>query len=187
MDLLSVRIGALAGLLWGSLAGCQSEPAKQFREGAEGEPVQAVEQMTLRESEAGHLRWVLAADSALVYGAEENTLLRGVHVDFYNAAGDSITSTLTAREGSVDANTRMLMARGQVVIRSREGHCLETEELRWDPEVGKIVSDRFVRLTKGASVLTGVGIESDPELRAYAIRAEVQGELREEDRIVDEF
>jgi LPS export ABC transporter protein LptC len=150
-------------------------------------PVQVVEQMVLRESEGGRLRWTLIADSALSYGEEEPTLLVGVHVDFYDAAGESIRSVLTARLGEVDARTKTLVARGDVVVRAREGHRLETEELRWDPEIEKVVSDRFVRLVKGESVVTGTGIESDPGLRSYMIRSEVEGQLREEDELLDEF
>jgi len=153
----------------------------------EGLPVQVVEEMVLRETEGGRLRWVLHADSAINYGDEERTLLMGVHVDFYDAEGESIRSVLTAQTGEVDPDTRDLVARGNVVVTGREGHRLETEELRWDPEREKVVSDRFVRLTKGESVVTGMGIESDPGLRRYLIQSEVRGELREEDELIDEL
>jgi LPS export ABC transporter protein LptC len=181
-------VGLAAALLGLFLyaGGCESERNQSIVESPAG-PMQVVEQMTLRESQAGHLRWVLRADSAMVYEENERTLLRGVHVDFYGGERDTIRSTLTAREGEVDMHTRKLIARRDVVIRTAEGHSLETEELHWDPELGKVFSDRFVRLTRGESVLTGMGIESDPELHSYAIRSEVQGEVREEDPILDDF
>ncbi|MFH1143542.1 MAG: LPS export ABC transporter periplasmic protein LptC [Candidatus Eisenbacteria bacterium] len=178
--------GALALCALGGFfaAACEPEPAR-VAEGTASDLVQAVEGMTLRESQEGKLRWVLNADTARVHEKDDLTILLGVQVDFYDAEGESISSTLTAREGQVDARTRGLIARREVVVLSREGHRLETEELRWDPELGKVVSERFVRLTKGGSVLTGIGIETDPELRSYAIRSEVEGHLREEDKVDD--
>ncbi len=183
------RVAAGLALALAALVPCACGPGdhQDLPPRTENAPVQLVEQMILRESEGGRLRWVLLADSAISYGAEERTLLVGVHVDFYDADGESIRSILTARLGEVDPRTRDLVARGNVVVMAREGHRLETEELRWDPRLEKVVSDRFVRLTKGESVITGTGIESDPGLRSYAIRSEVQGELREEDKLLNEF
>jgi LPS export ABC transporter protein LptC len=154
---------------------------------AAGEPTQVVEGMTLRESDAGRLRWVLEADSALAFGQGAPTRLYGMHVDFYNTAGDSIRSTLTAREGEIGDKQEDLIARGRVVVRTALGHTLETEELRWDRAGGKVVSNRFVRLTKGGSVLTGIGIESDPELRSYRILSEIEAGVREGEPILDGF
>ena len=164
---------------------CQREPIHETGSPSGEEPLQLVEHLTLRESEGGRLRWVLVADSALSYGQGEPTLLRGVHVDFYGADGDTIRSTLTALEGEVEEQPRQLWARGAVRIETREGHGLETEELRWDHETGKVRSERFVRLTKGESVLTGIGIESDPELHSYRILSEVAAGIREGERILE--
>jgi len=181
-------VASAALLLGWAASGCASEPARQdaaVTEQADG-PVQTVEGMTLRESENGRLRWVLFADSTLVYETDDLTLLKELRVDFYDATGREVSSVLRAREGRVDPRTHAIVARRDVVVVSSEGHRLETEELRWDPERGQVISDCFVRLTKGESVLTGMGIESDPELKSYAIRSQVQGELREEDRIFDD-
>jgi len=180
-----VVVAALGGPVL--FCSCQSEGGREVSSTSEAVPLQVVEQMTLRESRAGKLRWCLVADSALTFAGEDRTLLCGVHVDFYNDSGDSIRSCLTALEGEVDEKIGDLFARGTVVIITRDGHKLETEELRWDNDLEKVVSDCFVRLTKGESVVTGVGIESDAELRSYTIRSQVEGSLQEEDRILDEF
>lgn len=191
-DLCCRRAGG-AGLLAGvglivALAGCQGEgDPLPLQEGAGQLPLQVVEGMELRESESGRLRWRLVADSALTFAGDEGTLLRGVQVEFYSEGGDSVESTLTSLEGEVDQRRGNLFARGNVIIVTAEGHRLETEELRWDNERGKVVSNSFVRLTKGSSVITGVGIETDAELRSYVIQSRVEGALQEEDRILDEF
>jgi LPS export ABC transporter protein LptC len=172
------RVLALAVVV---VLGCGHEGEQHPRAESERLPQQVVAGMVLRESKGGHLSWVLRADSAFYYGEGERTRLEGVHVDFYNAAGDSVRSRLTAREGEMDPVKRDLVARDSVDVRPHDGTRLETEELRWVQETEKVVSDRFVRLTRGRSVVTGIGIESDAALKTYRILSQVSGELREED------
>jgi LPS export ABC transporter protein LptC len=161
--------------------GCGQERDQPPSAAGERLPQQVVAGMVLRESKGGRLNWVLRADSAFYYGEGERTRLKGVHVDFYNATGDTVRSRLTAREGEMDPVRRDLVARDSVDVRTHDGTRLETEELRWVQETEKVVSDRFVRLTRGRSVLTGIGIESDAALKTYRILSEVSGELLEED------
>jgi LPS export ABC transporter protein LptC len=180
-----VALGLLLLALLGG--GCGSEPAEQQSGAGETTPQQVVQGMRLRQSEGGRVRWELTADSAMSYGENERTHLYVVRIEFHDAETESLRSTLTAREGEIEPRTEELMARGNVVVTSREGRRLETEELRWDPKRSKVLSDLPVRMTKGKSVITGTGIEADPDLGQYEIRSPVEGELREEDRILDEF
>jgi len=167
--------------------GCGPEPAEQQSGAGEPVPQQIVRGMRLRQSEGGRVRWELTADSAMSYGEKERTQLWVVRIEFHDAETESLRSTLTAREGEIDPRTEALLARGNVIVTTREGRRLETEELRWDPQRSKVLSDLPVRLTKGSSVITGTGIEADPDLGRYEIRTPVEAELREEDRILDEF
>ncbi|MCK4303788.1 MAG: LPS export ABC transporter periplasmic protein LptC [Candidatus Eisenbacteria sp.] len=160
---------------------CEPEQSHRTVPLSEDVPIQAIKGMTLRESHGGKTRWVLDADSAMHY-ENQRTLLLGVTVAFYNDAGDSIRSWLSAREGEVDPHTRDLVARGSVVVRTRDGDRLETEELRYEQAIDKIVSDCFVRLTRGESVITGIGIETDAALKSYVICSDVEGDLYEEDQ-----
>ena len=178
---IPVLIGRVLALAAALAAGCAHEADQAGSRSEEGLPQQVVADLVLRESKAGRLSWVLRADSAFYYGEGERTRLRGVQVEFYNATGDSVRSRLTAREGEMDPVRRDLVARDSVDVRTHDGTRLETEELRWVQETEQVVSDRFVRLTRGQSVVTGVGIESDAALRTYRILSQVAGELREED------
>ncbi len=168
------------------LLSCAGDGDRPVSVGEEGGPVQTLQRILLRESAAGKLRWVLRADSARSYGDEDRTLLMGVDVDFYNAGGDTIRSWLTALEGEIDPASHDLTARGDVLIRTREGQRLETQVLWWDNESGKVRSNHFVRLTDGDNVLKGVGIESDPELKEYTIQSHVKGEFYDGGSVLDE-
>lgn len=167
--------------------GCERDRLPQPSEQQEEIPLQVVEGMTLRETKAGVLRWILYADTAYHYGEGKLTRLIGVHVDFYHEEGDSIQSSLTAREGEMDPETRDLIARDSVRVSTDEGSLLETEMLRWDQATEKVVSDRFVRLTRGSTVVTGVGIETDAALKTYRICSEVEAEHRDEEGALEGF
>ena len=179
-------LGAL-GLLLLTGWGCEREPRPQPRGRAEEIPLQIVEGMTLRETKAGILRWVLYADTAYHYGEGELTRLVGLRVDFYHETGDSIQSSLTAREGEMDPETRDLIARDSVRVMTDEGSLLETELLRWDQATEQVVSDRFVRLTRGDTIVTGVGIETDAALKTYRICSEVEAEHRDTEGDLEGF
>jgi len=183
---LQIVCGVLClGVLAAAPPGCQRDEHRAPPEAGGEIPAQVVERLTLRESDAGRLRWVLAADSALVFGERRPTLLRGVHVDFFTDGGDSVRSTLSAREGEIDEVRGDLLARGSVLVVTREGQRLETEELRWEKQREKVVAEGFVRLTKGESVVTGVGLESDAGLRNYTLRSRVEGVLQEKDDLLE--
>lgn len=185
-DVRATLVGAL-GLLLLTGWGCERERLPQPLGQADEIPLQVVEGMKLRETKAGILRWILYADTAYHYGEGELTRLVGVRVDFYHEAGDSIKSSLTAREGELDPETRDLVARDSVRVMTDEGSLLETELLRWDQATEQVVSDQFVRLTRGDTIVTGVGIETDAALKTYRICSEVEAEHRDADGDLEGF
>ena len=90
-----------------------------------------------------------------------------VHVDFYE---DGVySSTLTAREGSVDLLRRGMQARGDVVLVSRkDGAVLKTEELNWDADASRIYSDAYCTLERGRSIIRGQGFTATPGLDSFS-------------------
>jgi LPS export ABC transporter protein LptC len=99
----------------------------------------------------------------------EAVLKDSVHVDFYDQDGNH-NSVLTSREGIVDNKTRNLTAIGNVVVVSDSGIVLETEELMWDNQEQKIVSNVSVKFTTLTDTLLGDSFISDPDLVNYEIR-----------------
>ena len=82
----------------------------------------------------------------------------------------SHNSVLTADSGLVFNQTNNLVAYGEVVVVSDSGIVLETQELRWDNEKQKIISDVPVRFTTEDDTLVGDSFISDPDLSNYEIR-----------------
>ena len=93
------------------LGGCSTEQDSQAPQIFDEEPSHSLGGMVLRESEAGILRWVMAADSAFQVSDTEPTQLINIHIDFYSESGDSITSWLDARNGEIEETSRRMVAR----------------------------------------------------------------------------
>lgn len=92
-----------------------------------------------------------------------------VDVDFFNDE-QSHLSHLTAQWAQVNENTNDLLASGNVVVVSDSGVTLYTEELRWDHQRERIVSEVFITFVQDQDTLTGIGFESDSDLKNWIIR-----------------
>ena len=57
------------------------------------------------------------------------------------------------------------------------GQVLESEVLHWDNQRQRIHTDEFVKLTEGDQILTGYGLETDPDLTDLTLRERVEGDL----------
>jgi LPS export ABC transporter protein LptC len=146
--------------------------------GSTGElPDQEVRNFVLTETDQGSLVWKLYARYAAMYDARNSIVARGVRVDFFDAQGKK-TSELSAREGEIDQTSRDLIARGNVVLQTTEGTRMSTEEMRFLNRTQKVRSDVLVRVERGGDVLTGVGFESDPELKHYEFKKQVRAQVR---------
>ena len=146
--------------------------------GSTGElPDQEVRNFVLTETDQGNPVWKLYARYAAMYDARNSIVAQAVRVDFYDAQGNK-TSELSAREGEIDRQSRDMIARGNVVIQTTEGTRMSTEELRFLNRTQKVRSDREVRVERAGNVLTGVGFESDPDLKHYQFRKRIVGTVR---------
>jgi LPS export ABC transporter protein LptC len=142
-------------------------------------PTQVIDNFTLTETDGENLSWRLKADRADIYDYAHEAKVFTVHVDFYE---DGVySSTLTAREGSVDLLRRGMQARGNVVLVSRkDGAVLKTEELNWDADASRIYSDAYCTLERGHSIIRGQGFTATPGLDSFSSH-EVEADILEKE------
>ena len=99
----------------------------------------------------------------LVSKTEEEPLLlfpKGFTVFFYDSAMN-LQSTIKAEYGISYEKKKLMEARNNVVVENLEKkEKLNTEELFWDRDKGRIYSNKFVRITSGGQVYTGDGLTS---------------------------
>ncbi len=104
------------------------------------------------------------------YNEKNETILKdSIHIDFYNQEGEH-NSVLTAKEGIVYNQTNNMVAMGNVVVVSDSEVVLETEELKWNNQKQKIISDVSVIFTTETEKLIGDSFISDPDLKNYEIK-----------------
>ena len=126
---------------------------------------------------AGKKNAVLTAAHISKYEDRKEVLVDGVRVDFYDQDGLH-TSVLTSKKGKVDETTNNLEAIDSVIVVSSDSIRLETEHLIWDNKKEKIISNVFCKITTNVDTITGVGIESDPNLEHWEIKSRVQGSFK---------
>ncbi len=102
------------------------------------------------------------ADSGIRYEAAGRVDLKKVTVIFYSTVGAQ-TSVLTARTGVYWLRTGQMSASGDVlVVRTSDGAQLRTDYLRYDPQAGRVSTDRHYLADKGIQHFEGEGFECDP-------------------------
>jgi LPS export ABC transporter protein LptC len=82
------------------------------------------------------------ADTALMFNRSDSTVLqlRGVRVQMFDDAGRK-SGTVTAKAGSVNNQTKAMVARGNVVLVTADGKRVMTEELHYDQAAGRVWSN----------------------------------------------
>lgn len=157
---------------------CQTNSPPEVEKAEVRLPDSELEEATIIFTIQGVRRMLLKADYIARYEKEDSTTARVVHADFYDEEGKH-SSVLTSDFGVIKENSKELWVSGEVVVISDEGVKLETETLRWDPNIDRILTDDFVKVTREEDILTGYGLEADQELKNIKIKREVKGVLRE--------
>ncbi len=129
-------------------------------------------------SEDGIPRMEIAAAYMAEFEREDSTymVLTGlpdslgprVTVFLFDAEGDS-SATLTADQVYYYENERRFEAHGNVIVVTREGRRLESEDLFWDERERKVRTPGFVRITTEKERIQGYHLEADEDLATYRL------------------
>jgi len=157
-----------------SLLGCGREKTDSSTAAdKKSSPEQTIENFILTHTSQGKKEWELEADRAEIYRREGKTIVQKLKIKFYDQG--KITSIVTARQGELHSESGDMEVRGDVVVTSQqEGTTLKTESLNWDAIRKKIVTDDLVRQEKGGTIITGQGLESDPDLEKVVIKKNIK-------------
>ncbi|MEZ4651798.1 MAG: LPS export ABC transporter periplasmic protein LptC [Candidatus Eisenbacteria bacterium] len=171
----TLAAGALA--VFGLACGSEETPVGGPIDGPD-RARQIVENAVMRETSVKGLLYVLRSDRVLSYEEDEPTELRGVTLHFYDG-DESVRSILTSRRGHIEAKSDLLVAEDSVVVVTPEGDRLETERLEWDPKTERVRTDLPFILYRVEDVVTGIGIEADPDLGSYSVSKELRAVVRD--------
>jgi len=171
----------LAVLLAAMLLGvaCGEDASEQPSVGNSDVPDEVITDFTTAETDSGRVAWTLNAPKAHKFNNRKVYLMDKPKIEFYDEFGN-LQTTLTSDHGEYYQETRDLLAYGNVVVVSVQGDVLETDSLRYVTDVDQIVSDSPVKLTRGKSVMTGVGLRCDHELNSVDILKDFEATIIEE-------
>ncbi|HTB33297.1 MAG TPA: LPS export ABC transporter periplasmic protein LptC [bacterium] len=166
---------ALAGLAL--LPACRKAPPPQSAAAAEA--AKAGSSLDLngfhaRASHLGALVWEAEAAQARVFRAEQRA--RGTDVTMTYFSHGRKVSVARADHADLNLQDYDMDAQGHVVVRGTNGVLLETEKLHWDNTQQRATSQSRVRLTRGGTVLTGLGFSADKDMHDVRVLADVQAE-----------
>jgi len=171
----------MAGILGLLLAfGCADEPSQDITFDKNSAPDEVFADFVTQESDSGMAQWRLTAPRAKRYKDKQLIVLEKPTIEFYDENG-SIRTRLDSDAGEYYEDKRDLLAYGNVVVKSIDGDILETDSLLWDNRRGKILSNCFVKLTRGRDVITGYGMECDDDLNSVDIKRDVKATVIDED------
>lgn len=166
----------LLALALSFLVSCSEKETQNTFQSGQNRPDQILENSVVVFTVNGIKSTVVKAKYIEKYLSRDLTKARELYVDFYDKEGKH-TSVLVADSGTIQEKKQILEVQGQVVVTTDRGVKLETASLRWDPNLAKIITDDFVKITRGEDVVTGQGMESDQELRQIKIKKNVSGEI----------
>lgn len=99
----------------------------------------------------------------------------GVKVDFFDQFQNK-SSVLTAKYAIRLEQKQQVLVRDSVVWKSVDNEKLETEELIWDEQKEKLLSNKFVVITRPEEIIYGHGFEANQDFSNARINA-VEGRI----------
>lgn len=121
-------------------------------------------------SDEGVVTSRILTDKLLQYENGDRVYPEGVYVEFYDTDKKSIAAILTANKVYYYAEKDTHELKGDVEIKSYEGHKqLNTEELYWDSSTEEVYTDKFVRIETEEELLTGKGLRAKRDLSQYNV------------------
>lgn len=123
-------------------------------------------------------QWTLRSPHADLFDRDHRVDLVQPHVRFFSNGQSG--SVVTAAKGRLDTDTKDFWAGGGVVMVSTDGVHLESDWVRYEKALDHFVSTAPVTVTRGRSIVRGIGWEARSDLSDMVIRDQ-RGEIAPED------
>ncbi|HPR32375.1 MAG TPA: LPS export ABC transporter periplasmic protein LptC, partial [Prolixibacteraceae bacterium] len=129
-------------------------------------------------SDSAVIRFRLTCPELKIYDDEDvpfKEFPKGFKMEQYDR-DKRITSSIAASYGKYFEEKELWEAKQNVVAVTENNDTLKTELLYWDEKKEKIYSDQFVKFIRKEQIITGIGFESDLQMKNWKI-LKVQGEI----------
>jgi LPS export ABC transporter protein LptC len=152
---------------------CQSSDVETIKSFSHppGSPEVVTDNMLLLYSDSAVIRYKLECPKLLIYQDEEepyNEFPQGFKITQYDR-NKNVTSCISASYGKKYEKKELWEAKQNVVAVNEKGDSLKTELLYYDEKKGQIYSDQFVKIIQKEQIITGIGFESEIQMKKWKI------------------
>lgn len=122
-------------------------------------------------SDSGVVRNRVRAVTIAEYGGDQpRTMMEGgVELTFFDDQGRA-NGRLTARRGKILSAKNRMEVEENVVFTNAKGEKLETEQLTWAQDSGRVFTDRPVKVTRSRDIIYGQGLDAAQDFHWYTVR-----------------
>ena len=134
-------------------------------------PVLQVDTVTTLISDSGVVRYRISAPQWQIYDQATPSYWEFAHGILLEKFDPNLTVVASLRSQYAiywDHDERWELT-GQVVAHNEQGETFETEKLIWDQRSERVYSDAAITITREASVIQGIGFESNQTMTRYTI------------------
>jgi len=160
------------------ISGCGTENKHPIENTSIKHPETELKDATIVLTDKGIRNAVVRAAYIAKYSDTKETFARELDADFYDDNGIH-TSNLVSDSGWINEEDQNMEVLGHVVVVNSDGVKLETESLTWDQSINRVVTDDFVKITRGNDILTGYGLITDQRMESIKILKDVKGKIEE--------
>ncbi len=174
--LLVISMAVSSALVAGP--GCGEKDPINIIRGQKNEDVRTTFQLQMTETLKGETRYILHTVKAHMYEKRRKIIAESLTVWFYDKG--KVSSVLTSDAGEVNQRSNDMLARGNVIVISEgSGSILQTDRLNWDSRKHKFYTDQPVRITRSTNVVTGIGLDADPNLEHTNIHSNIKVTIKD--------
>lgn len=160
----------LLPVLW---VACSEKPGGSYRSKKPDSIAtrETAENVTIEYTDSGILKAVIESPVMIGVKNVRNPYIempKGIRADFLDKDGN-IESYLLSEYGISYTEQKRMVVRRNVRVLNIKCEKMETEELVWDQQKGRIYTDKFVKITTPDQIITGEGMESDQTFSDWEI------------------
>jgi LPS export ABC transporter protein LptC len=157
-------------LVWSA---CSEKPGGSYRSKKTDSIAtrETAENVTIEYTDSGVLKAIVESPEMIGVKNVRNPYIempKGIRAEFLDVNGNT-ESYLLSEYGISYTEQKRMVVRRNVRVLNMKCEKLETEELIWDQQKGRIYTDKFVKITTPDQIITGEGMESDQTFSDWEI------------------
>lgn len=138
-----------------------------------GLPVLDANNVSTLISDSGITRYRINADRWQIYDKATPpywNFERGIYIEKFDE-NLYVNASLRSDFAQYDEEAQIWRLEGNVYAVNQEGEVFETPLLFWNQKSERVYSDSAIRITREASIIEGIGFESNQEMTKYTIKS----------------